>query len=98
MQVHVIMDVVEGEDFKQLATKPLASMACGAPGQAFVAFEKPEGACSIGKFANTLRFYVKEVGRAQELLLGLILLTTLGPYHIYLFITVCKRILLFLLF
>lgn len=61
IQVHVIMDIVEGEDFKHVATKPLASMACGAPGQAFVAFEKPEGACSIGKFANTLRFNIKEV-------------------------------------
>lgn len=61
IQVHVIMDIVEGEDFKQVATKPLVSMACGAPGQAFVAFEKPEGACSIGKFANTLRFNIKEV-------------------------------------
>lgn len=64
------MDIVEGEDFKQVATKPLASMACGAPGQAFVAFEKPEGACSIGKFANTLRFNIKEV-QLKELLLGL---------------------------
>jgi coatomer protein complex subunit gamma len=55
------MESIEGEDFKQIATKPLASMPCGAPGQAFVAFEKPDGECSIGKFSNTLRFFVKEV-------------------------------------
>jgi coatomer protein complex subunit gamma len=55
------MEPIEGEDFNQVATKPLASMPCGVPGQAFVAFEKPEGACSLGKFSNTLRFYVKEV-------------------------------------
>lgn len=61
IQVSVVMESIEGEDFNQVATKPLASMPCGVPGQAFVAFEKPEGACSIGKFSNTLRFYVKEV-------------------------------------
>lgn len=55
------MESVEGEDFTQVATKPLASMSCGAPGQAFVAFEKPDGVCSTGKFSNTLRFIVKEV-------------------------------------
>ncbi|KAG0575329.1 hypothetical protein KC19_VG337300 [Ceratodon purpureus] len=59
--VSVVMDPLEGEDFNQVTTKPLASMPCGVPGQAFVAFEKPEGACSLGKFSNTLRFYVKEV-------------------------------------
>lgn len=68
--VNVIMESIEGEDFKQIATKPLASMPCGAPGQAFVAFEKLDGECSIGKFSNTLRFFVKEVdpstGEADE--------------------------------
>ncbi|KAG0595341.1 hypothetical protein M758_UG158900 [Ceratodon purpureus] len=59
--VSVVMDPLEGEDFNQVTTKPLASMPCGVPGHAFVAFEKPEGACSFGKFSNTLRFYVKEV-------------------------------------
>ena len=61
VQVSVVIDPIEGEDFNQVATKPLASMPCGVPGQAFVAFEKPEGAGSLGKFSNTLRFYVKEV-------------------------------------
>ena len=61
LQVTVIMETIEREDFKQIATKPLASMPCGAPGQAFVAFEKPEGMCSTGRFSNTLRFFVKEV-------------------------------------
>ncbi|KAG0616027.1 hypothetical protein M758_5G084800 [Ceratodon purpureus] len=59
--VNVIMEIVEGEDFTQIATKPIASMPCGVPGQAFVAFEKPDGVCSTGKFSNTLRFIVKEV-------------------------------------
>ena len=57
----MIMEIVEGEDFTQIATKPIASMPCGVPGQAFVAFEKPDGVCSTGKFSNTLRFIVKEV-------------------------------------
>lgn len=61
MQVNIVMDLVEGEDFTQAASKPLASMPCGVPGQVFVAFEKPEGACSLGRFSNTMRFYVKEV-------------------------------------
>lgn len=65
LQVNVIMDCIEGEDFKQVVTKPLASMPCGAPGQAFVAFEKSEGECSTGKFSNTLRFIVKEVSTAS---------------------------------
>ncbi|XP_024367632.1 coatomer subunit gamma-2 [Physcomitrium patens] len=59
--VNIVMDLVEGEDFTQAASKPLASMPCGVPGQVFVAFEKPEGACSLGRFSNTMRFYVKEV-------------------------------------
>jgi len=59
------MESIEGEDFKQIVTKPLASMPYGAPGQAFVAFEKPDGECSIGKFSNTLRFFVKEVQNAS---------------------------------
>ncbi|KAG0615004.1 hypothetical protein M758_5G007500 [Ceratodon purpureus] len=59
--VSVVMEPIEGEDFNQVATKPLASMPCGVPGQAFVAFEKPDGACSLGKFSNTLMFNVKEV-------------------------------------
>ena len=55
------MDIVEGEDFKHVATDDKASMACGAPGQAFVAFEKPDWTCFIAKFANTLRFNIKVV-------------------------------------
>jgi coatomer protein complex subunit gamma len=57
----VIVETLEGEDFTQIATKSLPSMPCVAPGQAFVAFEKPDGVCSTGKFSNTMRFIVKEV-------------------------------------
>lgn len=67
MQVSVAMESLDGEEFKQVAAKPLASMPYGAPGQAFVAFEKPEGACSTGKFSNTLRFYVKEVSACHPI-------------------------------
>ncbi|CAK9858868.1 unnamed protein product [Sphagnum jensenii] len=68
--VAVVMEATDGDDFRFVAIKPIVSMPYGAPGQAFVAFEKPEGACSLGKFSNTLTFYVKEVdpstGEADE--------------------------------
>ncbi|CAA6653574.1 unnamed protein product [Spirodela intermedia] len=40
------------------------------PGQTFVAFEKPAGAATVGKFSNLMKFFVKEVdpstGEAEE--------------------------------
>ncbi|KAL3701141.1 hypothetical protein R1sor_019163 [Riccia sorocarpa] len=59
--VSVVVDTSEAEDFVQVASKKLASMPYGAPGQAFVAFQKPEGVLSVGKFSNILKFRVKEV-------------------------------------
>ncbi|VVB10843.1 unnamed protein product [Arabis nemorensis] len=46
---------------RELSSKPIISLPYDSPGQAFVAFEKPEGAPAIGKFSNTLTFIVKEV-------------------------------------
>lgn len=67
--VTVIMDASEAEDFSEVSLKPLASLPYDSPGQTFVAFEKPEGVV-VGKFANTLRFIVKEVdpstGEAED--------------------------------
>uniref|UniRef100_A0A0C9S951 Coatomer subunit gamma n=2 Tax=Spermatophyta TaxID=58024 RepID=A0A0C9S951_9CONI len=59
--VHVIVDASEAEEFLEVASKPLKSLPYDSPGQVFVAFEKPEGACSTGKFSNMLKFIVKEV-------------------------------------
>lgn len=55
------MDASEAEEFEELATKPLKSLPYDTPGQTFVAFEKPAGVPAVGKFANVLRFNVKEV-------------------------------------
>ncbi|KAI3957525.1 hypothetical protein MKX01_001884 [Papaver californicum] len=67
--VTVIMDASEAEDFSEVSLKPLASLPYDSPGQTFVSFEKPEGVV-VGKFANTLRFIVKEVdpstGEAED--------------------------------
>uniref|UniRef100_A0A2P2MU92 Uncharacterized protein MANES_17G100400 n=1 Tax=Rhizophora mucronata TaxID=61149 RepID=A0A2P2MU92_RHIMU len=68
--VTVIVDASEAEEFSELASKPLRSLPYDSPGQAFVAFEKPEGVPAVGKFLNMLRFIVKEVdpstGEAEE--------------------------------
>eukprot|EP00245_Coleochaete_scutata_P011586 TRINITY_DN4319_c0_g2_i1.p1 TRINITY_DN4319_c0_g2~~TRINITY_DN4319_c0_g2_i1.p1 ORF type:complete len:907 (-),score=212.04 TRINITY_DN4319_c0_g2_i1:451-3171(-) len=68
--VSVVMDLAEAEDFEEAYTKPLAAMQYGAPGQTFAAFSRPEGSCSVGKFACTLKFKVKEVdpstGEAED--------------------------------
>ncbi|CAK9218113.1 unnamed protein product [Sphagnum troendelagicum] len=68
--VTVVMEAIDAEDFGEVVSKPLVSMPYGAPGKVFVAFQKPEGACSLAKFANTLRFYVKAVdpstGESEE--------------------------------
>eukprot|EP00252_Welwitschia_mirabilis_P027997 TRINITY_DN98_c0_g1_i2.p1 TRINITY_DN98_c0_g1~~TRINITY_DN98_c0_g1_i2.p1 ORF type:complete len:566 (+),score=123.93 TRINITY_DN98_c0_g1_i2:133-1830(+) len=59
--VHVIVDSSEAEEFSEVASIPLASLPYDSPGQTFVAFEKPEGAYTCGKFSNLLKFIVKEV-------------------------------------
>eukprot|EP00249_Psilotum_nudum_P023803 c28985_g1_i1 orf=144-2834(+) len=61
--VYVVVDASEAEDFIEVFSKPLQSMPYNSPAQAFVAFAKPEGVYSTGKFANTLRFVVKEVDK-----------------------------------
>lgn len=60
-QVSVVVDTSEAEDFIQVASRKLSSMPYGAPGQAFVAFQKTEGRLCVGKFSNILKFRVKEV-------------------------------------
>ncbi|CAM6082467.1 unnamed protein product [Calypogeia fissa] len=68
--VNVMMDATEAPDFILVDSKRLASLPYGTAGQAFVAFQKPEGSVSVGKFLNTLKFIVKEVdpssGEAEE--------------------------------
>ncbi|PWA74240.1 coatomer/calthrin adaptor appendage, C-terminal subdomain-containing protein [Artemisia annua] len=58
--VTIVVDASEAEEFEELATKPLKSLPYDTPGQTFVAFEKPAGVPAVGKFANVLRFNVKE--------------------------------------
>ncbi|WZZ70617.1 hypothetical protein YC2023_081987 [Brassica napus] len=69
-RVNVIVDASEAEEFSELSSKPLNLLPYDSPGQAFVAFEKPEGVPAVGKFSNTLTFVVKEVdpntGEAEE--------------------------------
>ena len=57
----VIVDASEAEEFSEVGVKPLKSLPYDTPAQTFVAFERPEGVPSVGKFSNTLRFTVKEV-------------------------------------
>nr|GEV74904.1 coatomer subunit gamma-2 [Tanacetum cinerariifolium] len=56
-----LLEDVKAEEFEELATKPLKSLPYDTPGPTFVAFEKPAGVPAVGKFANVLRFNVKEV-------------------------------------
>lgn len=60
-QVTVIVDASEAEEFSQVFSKPLKSLPYDSPGQTFVAFEKPAGLPTVGKFSNILKFIVKEV-------------------------------------
>ncbi|KAM7479292.1 hypothetical protein LguiA_027505 [Lonicera macranthoides] len=68
--VTVIVDASEADEFSEVMSRPLPSLPYDTPGQTFVAFEKPEGVPSIGKFSNTLKFIVKEVdpstGEAED--------------------------------
>ena len=61
LQVTVIVDASDAEEFSEVVSKPLRSLPYDTPGQTFVAFEKPEGVPAVGKFSNMLRFIVKEV-------------------------------------
>ncbi|KAF5954864.1 hypothetical protein HYC85_007720, partial [Camellia sinensis] len=69
-KVTVLMDASEAEEFSEVASKPLRSLPYDSPGQTFVAFEKPDGVPSVGKFSNMLKFIVKEVdpttGEAED--------------------------------
>ncbi|MED6204125.1 hypothetical protein PIB30_006192 [Stylosanthes scabra] len=68
--VIVIVDASEAEEFSEVFSKPLRSLPYDSPRQTFVAFEKPEGLATVGKFSNILKFIVKEVdpstGEAEE--------------------------------
>ncbi|CAI5935185.1 unnamed protein product [Closterium sp. NIES-64] len=68
--VTVLMDLAEAEEFEEVATIPLKSMAYGVIGQTFVALSKPEGALTLGKITNIMKFKVVEVdpntGDAEE--------------------------------
>ncbi|KAJ0247270.1 Coatomer subunit gamma [Hirschfeldia incana] len=69
-RVNVIVDASEAEEFSEVTSKALNSLPYDSPGQAFVAFEKPESVPAVGKFSNTLTFVVKEVdpstGEAED--------------------------------
>ena len=54
----MFVDASEAEQFSEVASKPLRSLPYDSPGQAFVAFEKPEGVLATGKFSNILKFIV----------------------------------------
>ncbi|XP_061363566.1 coatomer subunit gamma [Gastrolobium bilobum] len=68
--VIVIVDASEAEEFSEVFSKPLRSLPYDSPGHTFVAFEKPEGIPTAGKFSNVLKFIVKEVdpttGEAED--------------------------------
>jgi len=61
LQVTVVVDASEAEEFSEVASKPLKSLPYDSPGQTFVAFEKTDGVPAVGKFSNVLKFIVKEV-------------------------------------
>ncbi|CAA7387861.1 unnamed protein product [Spirodela intermedia] len=68
--VTIFVDASEAEEFSEVASKPLRFLPYNSPGQTFVAFEKPAGAATVGKFSNLMKFFVKEVdpstGEAEE--------------------------------
>ncbi|KAJ7535408.1 hypothetical protein O6H91_12G032000 [Diphasiastrum complanatum] len=63
-KVSVVVDSGDAEEFDEVFSKHIESLPYNVPGQAFVAFRKPEGVCSAGKFCNTLKFRVNEVDPA----------------------------------
>ncbi|KAG5044690.1 hypothetical protein JHK86_014096 [Glycine max] len=68
--VIVTVDASDADEFSEVFSKPLRSLPYDSPGQTFVAFEKPEGVPTVGKFSNILKFIVKEVdpttGEAED--------------------------------
>ncbi|KAL2636672.1 hypothetical protein AAZV13_06G011500 [Glycine max] len=70
LQVIVTVDASDADEFSEVFSKPLRSLPYDSPGQTFVAFEKPEGVPTVGKFSNILKFIVKEVdpttGEAED--------------------------------
>ena len=60
------------EEFEEVASIPLPSMAYNVAGQTFVVLARPEGTLATGKLLNTLRFTVKEIDPST------------GPAHPYL--------------
>ncbi|CAN6451140.1 unnamed protein product [Victoria cruziana] len=63
--VTVFVDASEAEEFAEVVSKPLNSLPYDSPGQTFVAFERPEGQPSVGKFSNMLKFIYREVDTAS---------------------------------
>ena len=62
LQVSVQVDLSEAEEFEEVASISLKKMEFGSTGQTYVALKcNPEGALALGKFANILKFRVKEV-------------------------------------
>ena len=59
--VSVGVDLGDTEDFEEEMTVPLDKMPYGNPGQTYVCLKRVEGAIAVGKFANVMRFRVKEV-------------------------------------
>ncbi|KAG4391818.1 hypothetical protein GLYMA_04G013200v4 [Glycine max] len=68
--VIVTVDASDADEFSEVFSKPLRSLPYDSPGQTFVAFEKPEGVPTVGKFSNVLKFIIKEVdpttGEAED--------------------------------
>lgn len=62
--VRVEVDPSDPDEFIEVVSKPLRSLPYDSPGQVFVAFKIPEGAHPTGKFANLLKFIMKEVDTA----------------------------------
>ncbi|KAM0949878.1 putative clathrin/coatomer adaptor, adaptin-like, coatomer/calthrin adaptor appendage [Dioscorea sansibarensis] len=59
--VTVFVDASDAEEFSEVVSKPLRTLAYDSPGNTYVAFEKPVGVPAVGKFSNLLKFIVKEV-------------------------------------
>ncbi len=49
------------EEFEEESVVPLDVMPLNAVGQTFTVLRRPEGSWALGKFANILRFKVKEI-------------------------------------
>lgn len=49
------------EEFEEQEIIPLATMPWTEPGQTYVVLSRPEGALTLGKLVNIMRFTVKEI-------------------------------------